>query len=60
MHDPRGTAIWDWSSGNEVLGTITSTGVLRMLEAPTLAIEGDRDPGADWAGDPYNRGLAPR
>jgi hypothetical protein len=60
VHDVRGTAVWDLGSGTGGLGVHTSTGVLRMLDAPTLAIEGDRDPCSDWAGDPYNRGLAPR
>lgn len=60
VHDARGTAIWDLGSGTGALAMGTRTGVLRMLNEPTLAIEGEREPCADWGGDPYNRGVAPR
>jgi len=56
VHDARGTATWDWSTATEVPGITTATGVQRLLEAPALEIERERDPAGDWAGDPYNRG----
>jgi hypothetical protein len=59
-HDARGTAIWDWGATTGVLSKTTSTGVLRMLDEPTLEIDGSPGPSAEWAGDPYNRGHAPR
>lgn len=58
VHDARGTAIWDYS--DTIPGVITSTGVLRLLEAPTLEIEGEPDRSPDWAGDPYNRSRKSR
>jgi len=58
VHDARGTAIWDYS--DTIPGAITSTGVLRLLEAPSLEIQGEPDRAAEWAGDPYNRNRKSR
>ena len=55
VHDLRGNAIWDWAVATGVLAGAKSAELLRMLDDPTLAIEGGGALGAEWAGDPYNR-----
>lgn len=58
VHDARGTAIWDYT--DTVPGVSTSTGVLRLLEAPALEIAGEPAHAGEWAGDPYNRSRGSR
>ena len=55
VHDLRGNAIWDWAVATGVLAGAKSAELLRMLDDPTLAIEGGGELAGDWAGDPYNR-----
>jgi len=55
VHDLRGNAIWDWAVATGVLAGAKSAELLRMLDDPTLAIEGGGALAVEWAGDPYNR-----
>ena len=55
VHDLRGNAIWDWAVATGVLAGAKSAELLRMLDDPTLAIEGGGELACEWAGDPYNR-----
>lgn len=55
IHDLRGNAIWDWAVATGVLAGAKSAELLRMLDDPTLAIEGGGELAVEWAGDPYNR-----
>jgi hypothetical protein len=55
VNDSRGNAIWDWAVATGVLAGIHSAELLRMLDDPTLTIDGDSGIAAEWAGDPYNR-----
>lgn len=55
VHDLRGNAIWDWAVATGVLAGAKSAELLRMLDDPTLAIDGGGELAGDWAGDPYNR-----
>jgi len=54
VHDPRGNAVWDWAIATGVLAGTKATELLRMLDDPSLVIEGGQLP-CEWAGDPYNR-----
>jgi hypothetical protein len=55
VHDLRGNAIWDWAVATGVLAGAKSSELLRMLDDPTLAIEGGGELAVEWSGDPYNR-----
>ena len=55
VHDLRGNAIWDWAVATGVLAGAKSAELLRMLDDPTLAIDGGGELAVEWAGDPYNR-----
>jgi hypothetical protein len=55
VHDSRGNAMWDWAVATGVLAGTKSAELLRMLDNPTLALEGDCELVGEWAGDPYNR-----
>lgn len=56
IHDARGNAVWDWAVATGVLAGTKATELLRMLDNPTLALEGEIEVAGEWAGDPYNRG----
>lgn len=47
--------MWDWAVATGVLAGTKSAELLRMLDNPTLALEGDCELVGEWAGDPYNR-----
>jgi ornithine cyclodeaminase/alanine dehydrogenase-like protein (mu-crystallin family) len=55
VHDSRGNAVWDWAVATGVLAGKKAAELLRMLDDPTLAIEGECELAGEWAGDPYNR-----
>jgi hypothetical protein len=55
IHDARGNAVWDWAVATGVLAGAKSAELLRMLDDPALALEGECALDHDWAGDPYNR-----
>lgn len=54
IHDVRGNAVFDWDVATGVLARSQSAELLRMLDNPTLSLEGHQFAG-EWAGDPYNR-----
>lgn len=55
VHDSRGNAMWDWAVATGVLAGTKAAELLRMLDNPTLALEGECELVGEWAGDPYNR-----
>ncbi len=55
VHDSRGNARWDWAVATGVLAGKKATELLRMLDDPTLALEGEAEVIGEWSGDPYNR-----
>jgi hypothetical protein len=55
IHDPRGTAVWDWDVATDVLAGKTAEELLRSLDATRELKLLDVEPDAAWAGDPYNR-----
>ena len=54
VHDSRGNAVWDWALDTTILTKKTSTELLKSLEQPELALEGD-EPEPARSFDPYNR-----
>jgi hypothetical protein len=57
-HDARGNAVWDWDIATGVLARKSVDELISSLDAPgTLRLDGDSEPGDDWAGDPYNRTM---
>ena len=55
VHDPRGTAVYDWNVETGVFAAMDATDLLDILDNPGLALEGDTGPIPEWSGDPYNR-----
>ena len=55
VHDPRGTAVYDWNVETGVFAAMNPTDLLEILENPALALEGDTGRAPEWSGDPYNR-----
>jgi len=61
VHDPRGTAVWDWDIATGVLAISNSGELLQRLDNPTLEIETDL--ATEWAGTPItavDRGIRRR
>jgi len=55
VHDPRGTAVYDWNVATGEFAVMNTTDLLGILENPTLALEGEPTLLPEWSGDPYNR-----
>jgi hypothetical protein len=68
VHDPRGTAVWDWLKNTGRQAIDSTSRLLKKLEAPELKVEQTHDeelrimPDAGPAGgyDPYNQATKPR
>lgn len=57
-HDSRGNAVWDWDIATGVLARKSVDELLSSLDATgILSLDGEPEPSADWAGDPYNRSV---
>lgn len=52
IHDVRGNARWDWAVSTGVLAKKTIAELMRTLDVPALALDGDVEAGR--ASDPYN------
>jgi hypothetical protein len=55
IHDPRGTAVWDWDVATDVLAGKTVQELLQSLDATRELKLLDVESDPVWAGDPYNR-----
>jgi hypothetical protein len=55
VHDPRGTAVYDWNVETGVFDGMKTIDLLDILDNPTLTLEDESVLTPEWSGDPYNR-----
>jgi hypothetical protein len=54
VHDPRGTAVYDWAVATATFTSMSPSDLLGILDNTALKLEDESAP-TRWTGDPYNR-----